>query len=70
MLLLLLLLLLSIIELSHMNYHLLFTHLLKIVSHVILNSRKLEKTLNKQVVVGILCKANTSIIEVILPNWM
>ena len=60
---------LSIMELSHMSYHLFFIYLKEIVSPFVLTSGELSGTLNEWVVFGILSKADTSIIKVILPNW-
>lgn len=52
-------------ELSHMSYHLIMSHLLQIVSAFILNSGRVEKTLNEGVVVNILGEEDSSIIKVL-----
>ena len=51
-----------------MGYYLSFRHLLQVVSSLILNGGKLEKTLDEEVVFIISSKVDTSVIKVILPS--
>jgi len=60
--------LLSFMELSHMSYHIIFSHLFQIICFFILNSGKFEKTLNEGVAISILGEADARIIKVVLPN--
>jgi len=62
--------LLSLMELSHMGYHLSFCHLLQVVGFLIMNGGKFEKTLDEGVSVIISGKADASIIKVILPSGL
>ncbi|KAL2951452.1 hypothetical protein AAZX31_19G050800 [Glycine max] len=60
---------LSIMELSHMIFELIFLHFVEIIGGLFKNSEKAYWSFDKGIDVSILSETRTSIIEMIRPSW-